>query len=511
MSPLQHPGEPDSVKEPTVPSLASPRDDLFPAAEANESENETLPSKFADSAKVEGRLLQDSSTTVSATTKEHLNTTTNEHTLSSTDKKNHDPPSGLLSGDVTSSMGDVEVGPDKLRPNSPVCTNSEKMPPQECGGHSIAERCESIQIGANEAVVTDAENELPYKEIDFPSASCESNRIRSSGRRISISPILQRCGGQSTCNRTETDANLPSVSELQSVVITNSRSRERDVRKIAPSARPKRKRGPSVPSHDGGCSDGSNDADYVEDVRESSVLSRRSKGTGRMAEKSSPTHLRHKKTPRRNVFSRRSVSRASKFEESHHQVTRDQRPISSLSDIETIPIRGFLTREILLSKVVYSITFEERAEYTCLQEPGGTPPGCERKAERSKLPRQQKSQVGKSLRPAQKLSEDDKLLIDLKEEKGLAWKQIGEHFPGRSVGSLQVRYSTRLKRRRGRRLECSEDPKNQIAYRRSCREGPFQSSGSSATNVNGKANEGSLRQRYGPPRSRQAVDRYSPV
>ncbi|KAJ5608661.1 hypothetical protein N7528_009228 [Penicillium herquei] len=43
------------------------------------------------------------------------------------------------------------------------------------------------------------------------------------------------------------------------------------------------------------------------------------------------------------------------------------------------------------------------------------------------------------------LSEDDKKLLDLKERQGLSWKKITEHFSGRSQGSLQVRYYTRLK------------------------------------------------------------------
>ena len=42
-------------------------------------------------------------------------------------------------------------------------------------------------------------------------------------------------------------------------------------------------------------------------------------------------------------------------------------------------------------------------------------------------------------------SEDDQLLIDLKENKNLTWKQIADFFPGRSSGTLQVRYCTRLK------------------------------------------------------------------
>ena len=41
--------------------------------------------------------------------------------------------------------------------------------------------------------------------------------------------------------------------------------------------------------------------------------------------------------------------------------------------------------------------------------------------------------------------EDDQLLIDLKENKSLTWKQIADFFTGRSSGTLQVRYCTKLK------------------------------------------------------------------
>lgn len=41
--------------------------------------------------------------------------------------------------------------------------------------------------------------------------------------------------------------------------------------------------------------------------------------------------------------------------------------------------------------------------------------------------------------------EDDQLLVDLKENRSLTWKQIAEFFPGRSSGTLQVRYCTKLK------------------------------------------------------------------
>jgi hypothetical protein len=41
--------------------------------------------------------------------------------------------------------------------------------------------------------------------------------------------------------------------------------------------------------------------------------------------------------------------------------------------------------------------------------------------------------------------EDDSLLVELKEKKNLTWKQIADFFPGRSSGTLQVRYCTKLK------------------------------------------------------------------
>ncbi|KAK3623650.1 hypothetical protein LTR22_024307 [Elasticomyces elasticus] len=41
--------------------------------------------------------------------------------------------------------------------------------------------------------------------------------------------------------------------------------------------------------------------------------------------------------------------------------------------------------------------------------------------------------------------EDDALLVELKKTKNLTWKQISKFFPGRSSGTLQVRYCTKLK------------------------------------------------------------------
>lgn len=40
---------------------------------------------------------------------------------------------------------------------------------------------------------------------------------------------------------------------------------------------------------------------------------------------------------------------------------------------------------------------------------------------------------------------EDALLVDLKENRNLTWKQIADFFPGRTSGTLQVRYCTKLK------------------------------------------------------------------
>jgi Myb-like DNA-binding domain len=42
-------------------------------------------------------------------------------------------------------------------------------------------------------------------------------------------------------------------------------------------------------------------------------------------------------------------------------------------------------------------------------------------------------------------AQEDQMLVELKENKNLTWKQIAEFFPGRSSGTLQVRYCTKLK------------------------------------------------------------------
>ncbi len=42
-------------------------------------------------------------------------------------------------------------------------------------------------------------------------------------------------------------------------------------------------------------------------------------------------------------------------------------------------------------------------------------------------------------------AQEDQMLVELKENKSLTWKQIADFFPGRTSGTLQVRYCTKLK------------------------------------------------------------------
>lgn len=60
-----------------------------------------------------------------------------------------------------------------------------------------------------------------------------------------------------------------------------------------------------------------------------------------------------------------------------------------------------------------------------------------------------RSTCGKSKRQAYSTDENN-LLVKLKEERKLSWKEITDYFPGRKSSALQVHYSTKLKRARAR-------------------------------------------------------------
>jgi hypothetical protein len=171
---------------------------------------------------------------------------------------------------------------------------------------------------------------------------------------------------------------------------------------------------------------------------------------------------------------------------------------TGLQDIETIPVRGYLTRQVLLSRVVYSFTFEEDRTTDLLLNKSTRSPSEDQgdglqsgyRARRSRNP----SGCATGRRVAV-LSEEDKLLLKLKQKDDLPWSEIMKHFPGRTKGSLQVRYSTKL-----RSLSWFDESSEAASGLDSNLHESVGSSGHSG-----------YQQRYGQPRARRRVERYSPA
>ncbi|KAJ5651561.1 uncharacterized protein N7484_005284 [Penicillium longicatenatum] len=247
-----------------------------------------------------------------------------------------------------------------------------------------------------------------------PEAASESARIASAVHQPS--PIYGGDIVQQPCVRPETAATPRSASDSVSSDSPTSTSRKRVRRQPV--------------MYDGDTTDGCddpNDAVYMNGIQ----------CTPRQSKKAPPTiQIGFRR-------SRRKSQHLSVNEPVQTTAVSNKVYSSNLADIETIPVRGFLTRQILLSKVVYSVTFEEQVEHICVN---GVPDRAQarRANEDSHSHEKPRRQASRSTRS---ISEADRLLIELKEQQGLSWKEIAKRFPGRSQGSLQVRYSTRLKRR----------------------------------------------------------------
>lgn len=120
-------------------------------------------------------------------------------------------------------------------------------------------------------------------------------------------------------------------------------------------------------------------------------------------------------------------------------------------DFLELPIHGSLGIRIVGSKTFYALNFCQDLSQQ------GQLPGRRTCTETHRgatwSPRAGKS--GPTPRPPGKrskfTSEEDKSLVELKGRRGLSWEEIKPHFPTRSVGTLQVRYSTKLKARAGKR------------------------------------------------------------
>lgn len=103
-----------------------------------------------------------------------------------------------------------------------------------------------------------------------------------------------------------------------------------------------------------------------------------------------------------------------------------------MRDIETIPVRGFLKRQILILKVVYSFIVEEQLEHSYVRGSGIILSDSRKQVGSRPII----SRAGTTNRLSRFLSEDDQLLIKLNEDRGLPWKEIAKFSPKRSEGSL---------------------------------------------------------------------------
>jgi hypothetical protein len=102
-------------------------------------------------------------------------------------------------------------------------------------------------------------------------------------------------------------------------------------------------------------------------------------------------------------------------------------------------------------------------------------------------------------------------MIGLKEKQNLPWSRIAEHFPGRSKGSLEVHYCTKLKGRPDGSSGQTSNTQKRSATRSSSSKICRRASGLRATTSKSADSDVLSGRRYGPSRARRAVSRYSPV
>jgi hypothetical protein len=196
-------------------------------------------------------------------------------------------------------------------------------------------------------------------------------------------------------------------------------------------------------------------------------------------------------------------------------------------DLQTIA-RGVFTCEIFPSEMVYSLSWREDRDPSCDVKSKGNPTDREHehrgKHAKASVARQSTVHMARIARTARKgltgntpfSPEEDALLRQLKERDHLTWSRIATNFPGRTKGSLQVRYSMKLKDRTSNPSVpkptgiahsildvVTSEPPHDLDSR------PLAADG--ARDPSGLSTQSLCHQRYGPPRSRRVVDRYSPV
>lgn len=125
----------------------------------------------------------------------------------------------------------------------------------------------------------------------------------------------------------------------------------------------------------------------------------------------------------------------------------DADDVSKVAEFEEWALENVLLKRTMVDGVA---TFQLQFDWDlCIKHSGlkaNKPKQGQRVANRSTLQRRNSGAQGKFT------SDDDDSIIRLKEELQLPWTEIHgrhtEHYPGRSKGSLQVRYCTKLKDRK---------------------------------------------------------------
>jgi hypothetical protein len=134
----------------------------------------------------------------------------------------------------------------------------------------------------------------------------------------------------------------------------------------------------------------------------------------------------------------------------------DEQPISNAgAAYQEWPMRGFFKLITIGNEVRYGVEFslEDVRQLCAAAFPLHTSlPGSNASARPSRRAQpfsacaRAENAPSRSKRP-RFTEEEDAKLVDLKERGGWSWEDIQRSFPGRSTGSLQVRYSTKLKER----------------------------------------------------------------
>jgi hypothetical protein len=181
----------------------------------------------------------------------------------------------------------------------------------------------------------------------------------------------------------------------------------------------------------------------------------------------------------------------------------------SLPDLSTIT-RGVLTCEIFPSEFVYSFSWKEERDLSDHRPPNESSIRWEPNPGTYDTNPAQVSTSKASMKVkntnTQFSNEEKNLLKRLKEVYQLEWKKIKEYFPGRTIGALQVHYCTKVKNQpfagpispESENVDAGYSPSSEAGQRKNARHSEQGTP------------QPSVRSRYGLPRSRRPVIRYSP-